>query len=156
MLGRPTDFKPEFVEQAKKVCKLGATDIDIAEFFEVDVRTIYRWKHEHPAFCQALKRGKAVADDLVEASLFRRATGYSHAAVKIFMPAGADAPVHAEYTEHHPPDTTAAIFWLKNRKPENWRDKQDHELTGKDGAPLVPVINVTIGNARSKSASSAG
>jgi hypothetical protein len=135
--GRPSSFQPEFVSQAEKLCELGATDEDIANFFEVDVRTVYRWKHANPEFCQALKSGKGAADDRVERSLYHKAVGYKFDAVKIFMPANADAPVYAEYQEHVPPDTTAAIFWLKNRRPEQWRDKREQELTGKDGAPLV-------------------
>lgn len=76
---------------------------------------------------QALKAGKGVADDRVERSLYERAAGFRVEAVKIFMPAGAKEPVYAPYIEHHAPDTTAAIFWLKNRRPEQWRDKQSHE-----------------------------
>lgn len=128
--GRPTKYKPEFVGQAQKLAALGATDREVAEFFEVDERTLNRWKHTQPEFCQALKVGKDAADERVELSLYRRAVGYSHDAVKIFMPAGAEKPVYAPYTEHFPPDTTAAIFWLKNRRKEDWRDKQEVEYTG--------------------------
>lgn len=141
--GRPSDFKQEFVEQSQKLCNIGATDADIADFFEVDVRTIYRWKQAHPDFSQALKRGKEIADDLVEQRLFQRATGYSHDAVKIMQSDG--KPLIVPYIEHCPPDTVAAIFWLKNRRPDQWRDKVTQEVTGADGAPLVPVINLTIG-----------
>jgi len=129
--GRPTKYRAEFADQARKLCQLGATDLDIANFFEVAVSTIYAWKITQPEFSEAIKRGKEVADDLVAERLFARATGYSHDAVKIFMPAGASAPVYANYVEHHAPDTTAAIFWLKNRRPDEWRDRQ--ELTGKGG-----------------------
>ena len=64
--GRPTDYRPEFPEQAEKLCQLGATDIEIADFFEVDVRSIYRWKHAHPNFSDALKAGKEAADERVK------------------------------------------------------------------------------------------
>src|SRR5271167_3722254 len=65
-------------------------------------------------------------------SLYQRANGYSYDAVKIFMPAGAKKPVYAPYREHVPPDTTAAIFWLKNRDPAHWRDAwQLEHVTGK-------------------------
>jgi hypothetical protein len=56
--------------------------------------------------------------------------------VKIFMPAGAAEPVYAPYREQLPPDPSSAIFWLKNRRPEEWRDKVVSELTGKDGGPI--------------------
>jgi hypothetical protein len=127
--GRPTDYKSEFANEAKGLCEQGATDKELAEYFGVSDRTINRWKVEFPEFRQSLKAGKDAADDRVEASLYHRAVGYSHEAVKIFMPANAPAPVYAPFTEHLPPDTTAAIFWLKNRRPAEWRDKQDIELT---------------------------
>lgn len=131
-MGRPSKYKDEFVIQAEKLCKLGATDIEVADFFEVEVRTLYRWKAEHDDFCQALKAGKAEADARVERSLFARATGYEHDEVDIRVVGG--AIVQTPLRKHYPPDTTACIFWLKNRRPDEWRDRQ--ELTGKDGAPL--------------------
>ena len=134
--GRPTDFKPEYIEQAQKLCDLGATDGDLADFFEVDARTINRWKHVHPEFCQSLKTGKEVADERVSRSLYHRAVGYRQPAVKIFMPGGATEPVYAPYEEQITPDTTAAIFWLKNRRPQEWRDRIINEHTGKDGGPI--------------------
>lgn len=121
--GRPTKYKQEFAAQAEKLCKLGATDADLADFFGVSERTINRWRLRHEAFCRSLKEGKDEADTRVERSLYHKAIGYTHDAVKIFMPAGASDPVYAEYREHYPPDTTACIYWLKNRKPEQWRDK---------------------------------
>jgi hypothetical protein len=134
--GRPTKFKLEFIEQARKLAALGATDREAAEFFEVDERTLHRWKHENAEFCQSLKVGKETADARVVQSLYRRALGYSHDAVKIFMPAGFEKPISEPYVEHHPPDTTAAIFWLKNRDPEHWRDVKAQEVSGPAGGPV--------------------
>lgn len=132
-MARPSKFKPEFVGQAKKLSELGATDIEMADFFEVDVRTLYRWKHDHEEFCQAVTCGKDVADERVERSFYNRCVGYSFDAIKIFMPANAAAPVHAPYVEHVPPDTGAAFNWLKNRRPDRWRDKKDVEHSGELG-----------------------
>ncbi|HET7154976.1 MAG TPA: helix-turn-helix domain-containing protein [Hyphomicrobiaceae bacterium] len=126
--GRPSSYKDEFADQARKICAIGATDQEIADFFEVDVRTIYRWKHDHDEFCQALKAGKDVADDRVERSLYQKAIGYEQDEVKIFMPAGSAAPVYAPFRAKIAADTTAAIFWLKNRRSQNWRDKHDHDV----------------------------
>lgn len=127
-MARPSKFKPEFVQQAEKLCKLGATDIEIADFFGIEVRTLYRWKAENQEFCQALKSGKNEADDRVERSLFARANGYEHEEVDIRVVSG--AIVQTPIRKYYPPDTTAAIFWLKNRRPAEWRDKQDVEHTG--------------------------
>lgn len=136
--GRPPTYKAAFAEQAKKLCRLGATDLELADFFEVDVRTIYRWKHAHEAFCQAVTCGKDAADDRVERALYNRAVGYSHPAVKIFMPAGAEKPVYAPYEEHVPPDPGAAFNWLKNRRPDEWRDKQEVEHKGGVSLTVLP------------------
>lgn len=128
--GRPTDYTPDHSVQAKKLCTLGLTDVEIAFFFEINPLTFYRWKHAHPEFCKAVTRGKELADDVVEQSLYRRAVGYAHEAVKIFMPAGADKPVYAPFVERFPPDPGAAKLWLTNRRPETWRDKQQVEHSG--------------------------
>lgn len=137
--GRPSSYNPEFAKAAEKLAALGATDMEVADFFEVDVRTVYRWKHDHDEFCQALNVGKAKADERVINSLYQKAVGYEQEAVKIFMPGGATEPVYAPYREKIAPDTTAAIFWLKNRQPDQWRDKQ--ELEHKGEVALTPVIN---------------
>lgn len=134
--GRPSSFKPEYVEQAEKLCLLGATDDEIGAFFKVSTRQVHRWKMLHPEFGHSLKVGKELADDRVKRSLYQRAVGYRQKAVKIFMPAGREEPVYAPFVEQIAPDTTAAIFWLKNRCPEEFRDRQHHEHTGKDGGPI--------------------
>jgi hypothetical protein len=138
--GRPTDYRPEFVEQVYKLCLLMATDVEIADFFGVRETTLDNWRKAHPEFLDAMTRGKLVADAEVGHALKHRAMGYSHEAVKIFMPAGADAPVYAPYIEHYPPDTQAASLWLRNRQPAKWRDR--HEHTGADGGPLMIVTGV--------------
>lgn len=127
-MGRPSKFKPEFIGQAEKLCQLGATDIEIADFFDIDVRTLYRWKGDNEEFCQALKVGKDVADERVERSLFARANGYEHDEVDIRVLGG--EIVQTPIRKFYPPDTTACIFWLKNRKPEGWREKVDLAHTG--------------------------
>jgi len=99
--------------------------MEIADFFEVDVRTIYRWKNAIPEFCQALKVGKEEADNRVKRSLFQRAVGFEHDAVKIFCQEG--QAVTVPYREYVVPDTTAGIFWLKNRMPEEFRDRAPGE-----------------------------
>jgi hypothetical protein len=145
VLGRPTEYKSGYPKQAEKLCRLGATDLELADFFEVDVRTIYRWAQAHDAFCQALRVGKEASDDRVERSLYNRAVGYSHSAVKIFMPANAQAPVYAPYTEHVAPDVGAASLWLRNRRGDKWRDKQNLEHTGKDGEPIMVTAIRLVG-----------
>jgi len=125
-MARPPSYKPEYAEQAAKLCALGATDLDLAEFFKVTDRTIQRWKVDHEEFCQSLKVGKDIPDANVERSLYQRAMGYSHPDMDVRVVDG--KIIKTPIVKHYPPDTTAAIFWLKNRKPKDWRDKQEVEL----------------------------
>ena len=137
--GHPTDYRPEFASRAKDMCSLGATMSELAAQFAVDQDTIYAWMTAHREFSDALKLGRDEADARVEHSLYHRALGYSREAVKIFMPAGSETPVFAPYIEHVPPDPTSAIFWLKNRRSKEWRDR--HEHTGADGGAITIVLD---------------
>lgn len=126
--GRPSVYKEEFSKQAEKLALIGATDSEIADFFEVDVRTIYRWKHVHDDFCQALKIGKDVCDDRIERSLYQKASGYEFTeqqAFKVKVGKDQEEIEIVDVERHQPADTTAAIFWLKNRRPDDWRDKKE-------------------------------
>lgn len=126
--GRPSSYKEEYVAQAAKLAALGATDADMANFFEVAISTFSLWKVKHQEFSDALKGAKEVADVRVETALYNRAMGYSHEDTDIRVVDG--AVVMTPTIKHYPPDTTAAIFWLKNRKPDEWRDKRDIEHSG--------------------------
>lgn len=122
-VGRPSTYQDEYALQAEKLCRLGATDVQLADFFGVVEKTINNWKRDHPEFLQSLKDGKEEADNKVTKSLFARANGYEHAEDKIFNNNG--VPLVVPTIKHYAPDTTACIFWLKNRRPELWRDVHD-------------------------------
>lgn len=138
--GRPSSYKTEFSKQAEKFCKLGATDLELADFFGVTINTIGNWKSQFPEFLGALKLGKDAADDRVESSLYQKAIGYTFESEKVFQFQG--DIVRAATREHVPPDTTAMIFWLKNRRKDTWRDRQ--ELSGPEGG-AIPVRFVVEG-----------
>lgn len=127
-MARPTKYKQEYAEQSRKLCLLGATDAELAEFFEVEESTLNNWKHAHPEFMESIKKGKSQADADVADRLYQRAMGFEHPDVHVsnFQGNVTLTPIRKVYA----PDTTAAIFWLKNRKPAEWRDKQDVEHTG--------------------------
>ena len=130
--GRKSGFRSEFIRIAFIAAKYGAIEEEIARDLGVSPRTFANWKNSFPEFLQALKTAKEASDDRVERSLYHRANGYSHPAVK-FMTVSDERGTHIEelhYTEYYPPDTTAAIFWLKNRRPDRWRDVQqlDHAV----------------------------
>lgn len=138
MAGRPTKYRPEFVIQAEKLTKMGAIDTEVADFFGIVVSTLFEWKDKYPAFSEALKRGKEIADTAVKQSLYRRALGYSHSEDKIFNNNGEALIVPT--TKHYPPDSTSCIFWLKNRDPENWRDKPEGSNAENDIAEALKEI----------------
>lgn len=135
--GRPSEWKDEYVEQAAKLCSLGATDDEMADFFGIHRATLYRWKLEYPEFCDAIKSAKEIADERVERSLYQKATGFDYTeeqAIKIKKAQYEEEVEVVEVRKHSPADTTAAIFWLKNRRAGEWRDKQEVEtkLTADD------------------------
>lgn len=133
-VGRPSTYRKEFAKQAAKLCELGATDLELAEFFNVTVRTIHYWKADHPEFLHSIKGGKDQADDRVIRGLYQRAVGYSFESEKIFSNAG--IVVRAATIEHVPPDVTAAIYWLNNRKSDEWRTRKAVEASGPGGGPI--------------------
>ncbi|AMD43229.1 terminase [Acinetobacter phage BUCT629] len=127
-VGRPTKYKEEYNEQAYKLCLLGHTDEELAQFFEIATSTLYEWKLNHPEFAESIKKGKEIADGNVVASLYHRAIGYQAPDIDIKMYEG--KIIETPYIKHYPPDATSAIFWLKNRQPKKWRDKQVTEHEG--------------------------
>lgn len=134
--GRPTSYLPEMAEQAYKLSLLGHTDEQLSRFFEVHLSTIYEWKNVHPEFSDAIKNGKEVADGEIVMTLRKRAMGYEVTEEKVEESGeGASAGKKVTITEKHiPPDTTAMIFWLKNRQPKQWRDKQEVDHSSADGS----------------------
>jgi hypothetical protein len=124
--GRPTLYQERYAEEGRKLCELGATDAQMADFWGVHENTINNWKRAHPEFAQEIRLGKMCADALVAEAAYSRAIGYSHPAVKILLHQG--KPVVVDYTKYYPPDTRACIFWLTNRQPELWKDVKAREV----------------------------
>jgi len=139
--GRPTEYRVEYNEQARRFCLLrGATDAELGEFFDVSETTINNWKRQHPDFLASINEGKEKADANVAASLYERACGYSHPDVHVsnFQGMITVTPL----VKHYPPDTAAAFIWLKNRS--GWKDKQELEATITDKTEVV-LPNVDTG-----------
>lgn len=99
------------------------TDKEMATFLGIAESTFHLWKTKYPEFVEALARGKKEPDDKVEAAMFHRAIGYSHPEDVIMQYRG--EPIIVPTTKHYPPDTIAGIFWLKNRRPDRWKDRQE-------------------------------
>lgn len=126
--GQPTRYDAAaHIPWATSLSKRGCTVAEIAEAFGVSERTVYRWSASHPEFCQALKESRSKADEAVVESLYSRACGNVKRVTKRkreVLNANGEAVTLTEVVEETlPPDTTAMIYWLKNRQPELWRDR---------------------------------
>lgn len=108
----------------------GLTDEQIANNLGVSRNTLYKYKDEHIELFEHLKKGKELVDYEVENALLKRALGYNYEEVTYEM--GEETK---RVVKHVAPDTTAQIFWLKNRKPIQWRDKKDIEHSGQVNNP---------------------
>ena len=136
-LGRPSKWKPEYMEQGRKLCLLGLTDAEMADLWGVSERTINEWKKSVPGFSQSIARGKVLADADMAERLYERGMGYSHAETVINCYQG--VILKTKVTRHYPPDTQAAVTWLERRDPERWR-KRDADEGDENAPPPVQVV----------------
>lgn len=116
-------LRPEKLVLLEGWARNGLTDEQIAHNIGIRTSTLYEWKKKYVEFAEALKKSKEVADLEVENALYKRATGYTVIETKV-IESDKDGKKTETITKHIPPDTTAQIFWLKNRKPNEWRDKR--------------------------------
>lgn len=119
-MGRPSKLTDALGQKLVALYQSGKTDLQVAKLTGVSRVTLWQWRKKYPEFLNTIKDAKDVADDLVEACLFARATGYNFAGEKQFFAFGQLTRVKVPM--HVPPDVGAQIFWLKNRRPEMWRD----------------------------------
>lgn len=133
-MARNTDYDQEVHDNwAMSLAFEGLTDMEIAQRMGIARSTLKKWEKEHASFSDSLKQGKEPADAKVQKSLYQRAIGYTFKEKKVIVEmdsSGNQKPARIETTERViPPDTTAQIFWLKNRRPDQWRDKRDIDAT---------------------------
>ena len=115
--------------QVYKLCLLGATNREIADFLHITESKFKSWVDKYPTLYKAMRKGKMEADSKVAEALYKRAIGYSHEEEKIFQYEG--IPVVVPTRKHYPPDTTAALTWLRLRQREKWTEvKTDGGETG--------------------------
>lgn len=117
--------------------KDGLSEEQIAHNMGIVSSTLRKWKNDYVAISAALKRGKEVVDREVENSLHKRANGFTQKIKKVRFDRDGEM-IEYEEEVYFPPDPTSMIFWLKNRKPKEWRDKQEHDLNHNGG------ININV------------
>lgn len=147
--GQPTKYKVEYNEQARKLCLLGATDKEMADFFEIGESTLNLWKGKYPEFLGSIKSGKELADASVADKLFNRAMGYTVKEVRLAQVEGQFTD-EKEVNKEYPPDPASMMFWLKNRQPKKWREKQHLEHSGEISTITDDQLDDKIGKLLNK------
>lgn len=150
MAGRPTKYEEKFNEQVYKLCLLGATDEEIADFLEIATSTLYEWKNKYNKFSEAIKNGKIKADAEVAESLFNRAKGYEFIETRVEQEKPKEQPSSEDMDmiqqtadeevllrlnvskvitikKHIPADIAAGNIWLKNRRPKDWKERRNED-----------------------------
>lgn len=127
--GRKSTYSPEMLPIIEGLCRNGYTDKEIAAKIGIGYSTLSEWKNKYPELRDALKRTKEIVDLEVEKALLSRALGYTVTETETITTQN-NTKVKT-ITKHIAPDVTACIFWLKNRQPDKWRDKQVVETENK-------------------------
>lgn len=130
-------LSPDGLLRLEAYARDGLTDEQIAKNLDIVPSTLYEWKRQYSEISEALKKGKEVVDIEVENALLKRALGYSYEENKVEV--SEEGTKVTKTIKEVVPDTTAQIFWLKNRRPDRWRDKQDIEHSGQIGG--VTIVN---------------
>ena len=130
---------PEGLLKLEGWARDGLTDEQIAYNMGICRDTLIQWKKRYSDISDTLKKGKEVVDRQVENALLKRALGYKYTEVTKELTENG-LVVTKEVTKEVVPDTTAQIFWLKNRKPNEWRDKQNVELEGEIGVNIIDDV----------------
>jgi hypothetical protein len=136
-MARRASYDPKYIQTAIGASMLGADDKQLAAMTGISPRTLAYWKNKYPDFLAALKNGKDHADAKVAMSLYRRATGYEHTVIKVFLHQG--KVIEHPVVEKVPGDVTAQIYWLKNRQPKMWRDRPLH-ADGDGDEPIKELL----------------
>lgn len=128
-------ISPEGLLKLESWAREGLTDEQIASNIGITRKTLYSWKEKYGNICNALKKGKEIVDIQVENALLKRALGYDYEEITkevVLNPVTGktEMKVTKVVTKEIKPDVTAQIFWLKNRKPEQWKDNQNLHISG--------------------------
>lgn len=131
---REKKWDPSYVDQVKRLCRLGMTDTEIALFFEIKIQTFWMWRAKHPDFVAALRTGREFAHERVERAAYQCAVGFTIQEIKLFHHQGmvVEHPVDVYY----PPDGKLAMRWLESARAKKWANPNKVELSGPGGKPV--------------------
>lgn len=125
----------------------GLTDEQIAHNMGCAAGTLYDWKNRYPEISEALKKGKEIVDIQVENALLKRALGYDYQEERVEVSEAKGRKI-TQTLKHVPGDTTAQIFWLKNRRPDIWRDRPVPEQAEKPDNNLFAQMEASLHDLR--------
>ncbi len=138
-------FAPGLVKRVEQFALLGATNEEIAGFLNIDVVTFDRWRVEKPSLDRALHVGRELGDVRVAGALHKRAVGFSAKAQKVVVVD--KQPQVIKYKEYYPPDVQAGRYWLNNKRPKQWRERNGPEAgAALDLAALVKALHANRGD----------
>jgi len=150
--GRRSLYRPELDDYVERLAMLGLKDTEIAHALKITERTLNNWKLRYPSFFQSIKNGRLEADGNVARALYNRAIGATirkqqpFKLQRVFWEDGnrctEETVEIVEYEEQVPPDTGAIAFWLKNRRPDKWREKPIPEVTAEQSDSFVSALKV--------------
>ena len=155
--GRKPLFRDHMFKEGRKLASLGLTVERLADFWQIDPATLWRWTKKNPSFCKTIKEAREAADAKVTESLFNRACGYQfeektfESTLVIVRPSKDGEPPTYEAKEYLKkrvvkevaPDAVACMFWLMNRQPEFWKDRKHHSIEAEDGKP-IPIRFIRV------------
>ena len=133
----PVAYRPNFADLARKYALLGCNDSRIADLLGVSLQRFMEWQIAYPELQAFVTDGRELADAQVAESLYQRACGYSHPAVKFWISKTKDGDgnesveiIEKTYVERYPPDVSAAQFWLTNRAAASWQNSSKQTVDG--------------------------
>lgn len=132
-------LEPEGLSLLEGWARDGLTDEQIARNMNINPATLYDWKNKYPKISETLKKGKEIIDQQVENALLKRALGYEWTEEKV-EESDKDGRKVTRITRHVPAEVTAQIYWLKNRRPDKWRDKPLEEKAESEGVNIIDDI----------------
>ncbi len=150
--GRPTRF-PEIMKLLpgiKAALQMGHTERDTCEMFNVPVSTFEKYKTESPELVEQIRQAKLKADETVVNALYKKAVGYEIEEKTYEFKAGSETKTNTVKNlkkvvkKEIAPDVHAGIFWLKNRMPKVWKDKQELDVSNPDGSLSPDRIIVNL------------
>jgi len=145
-----TKIEPR-LDEIKQWCIDGHTDKEMYEALGINADTFYKYKKIKSEFSETLKQTKEIADNQVQDSLWKRANGYDVTEKKTTYDRDGNVVKSEETVKHIPPDPTSCIFWLKNRNPREWRDKQEIEHSGEvEQTVIILPTNSRMNNTEEK------